>query len=67
MVLAELYPSVRAVSEVLAILWVRAVVVPHDPHWSLTAISPWIFARSTVPRLDAPIGTAFGVRNRARA
>jgi molybdate transport system ATP-binding protein len=40
-------------------------VAAHDPSWSLTQLTG-DFGRLTVPRLDAPAGTALRVRIRAR-
>jgi molybdate transport system ATP-binding protein len=59
---AELYPLAGRF-EAGAVLSVR--VTAHDPRWSLTELTG-DFGRLTVPRLDAPVGTALRVRIRAR-
>ena len=59
---AELYPLTGRF-EAGAILGVR--ITAHDPRWSLTQLTG-DFGRLTVPRLDAPVGTALRVRIRAR-
>ena len=59
---AELYPLTGRF-EAGAVLGVR--ITAHDPRWSLTQLTG-DFGRLTVPRLDAPIGTALRVRVRAR-
>ena len=46
-----------------AVLGVR--ITAHDPRWRLTELIG-DFGRLTVPRLDAPVGTALRVRIRAR-
>jgi molybdate transport system ATP-binding protein len=59
---AELYPLAGRF-EAGAILSVR--VTAHDPRWSLTELTGH-FGKLTVPRLEAPLGTALRVRIRAR-
>jgi molybdate transport system ATP-binding protein len=59
---AELYPLAGRF-EAGAVLGVR--ITAHDPCWSLTQLTG-DFGNLTVPRLDAPIGTALRVRIRAR-
>ena len=59
---AELYPLTGRF-EAGAILGVR--ITAHDPRWSLTQLTG-DFGRLTVPRLDAPVGTALRVHIRAR-
>ena len=59
---AELYPLAGRF-EAGAVLGVR--ITAHDPRWSLTELTG-DFGRLTVPRLDAPVGTALRVRIRAR-
>ena len=59
---AELYPLAGRF-EAGAVLAVR--VAAHDPRWSLTELTG-DFGKLTVPRLDAPVGTALRVRIRAR-
>ena len=59
---AELYPLAGRF-EAGAVLAMR--IAEHDPRWSLTELTG-AFGRLTVPRLDAPVGTALRVRIRAR-
>ena len=59
---AGLYPLAGRF-EAGAVLGVR--ITAHDPRWSLTELTG-DFGRLTVPRLDAPVGTALRVRIRAR-
>jgi molybdate transport system ATP-binding protein len=59
---AELYPLAGRF-EAGAVLGVR--VAAHDQRWSLTQLTGE-FGTLTVPRLDAPVGTALRVRIRAR-
>src|SRR5438128_658099 len=59
---AELYPLAGRF-EAGAVLAVR--VAAHDHRWSLTELTG-SFGKLTVPRLDAPVGTALRVRVRAR-
>ena len=59
---AELYPLAGRF-EAGAVLGMR--IAAHDPRWSLTQLTG-DFGRLTVPRLDAPVGTALRVRIRAR-
>src|SRR6266436_5976776 len=59
---AELYPLAGRF-EAGAVLAVR--VAAHDQRWSLTELTG-SFGKLTVPRLDAPVGTALRVRVRAR-
>jgi molybdate transport system ATP-binding protein len=59
---AELYPLAGRF-EAGAVLGVR--IAAHDQRWSLTELTG-DFGRLTVPRLDAPVGTALRVRIRAR-
>lgn len=59
---AELYPLTGRF-EAGAVLAVR--IAAHDARWSLTELSG-AFGKLTVPRLDAPVGTALRVRIRAR-
>jgi molybdate transport system ATP-binding protein len=59
---AELYPLAGRF-EAGAVLGVR--IAAHDPRWSLTQLTG-DFGNLTVPRLDAPVGTALRVRIRAR-
>jgi molybdate transport system ATP-binding protein len=59
---AELYPLASRF-EAGAVLGVR--IAAHDQHWNLTELTG-DFGKLTVPRLDAPVGTALRVRIRAR-
>jgi molybdate transport system ATP-binding protein len=59
---AELYPMAGRF-EAGAVLAVR--VAAHDAGWGLTELAG-AFGKLTVPRLDAPVGTALRVRIRAR-
>jgi molybdate transport system ATP-binding protein len=59
---AELYPLAGRF-EAGAVLGVR--IAAHDLRWSLTQLTG-DFGKLTVPRLDAPVGTALRVRIRAR-
>ena len=59
---AELYPLAGRF-EAGAVLAVR--IAAHDPRWSLSQLTG-DFGELTVPRLDAPVGTALRVRIRAR-
>ena len=59
---AELYPLAGRF-EAGAVLAMR--IAAHDPRWSLSQLTG-DFGRLTVPRLDAPVGTALRVRTRAR-
>ncbi len=59
---AELYPLAGRF-EAGAVLAVR--IAAHDPRWSLSQLTG-DFGKLTVPRLDAPVGTALRVRIRAR-
>jgi molybdate transport system ATP-binding protein len=59
---AELYPLAGRF-EAGAVLGMR--IAAHDARWSLTQLTG-DFGNLTVPRLDAPVGTALRVRIRAR-
>ena len=59
---AELYPLAGRF-EAGAVLGVR--IAAHDQRWNLTELTG-DFGKLTVPRLDAPVGTALRVRIRAR-